>query len=101
MRGEPVGARRFEARESQASCTTSAISSRVSSPIRLPRSSTDGWPLKCGVVKYGVASSSTIASLSTGSTQKTITSSYRSPVSGSNASGRGVRKKTKDFLPTW
>ena len=23
------------------------------------------------------------------------------PVSGSTASGRGVRKKTKDLLPTW
>ena len=31
----------------------------------------------------------------------TITSSYRSPVSGSNASGRGLRKNTNDFWPTW
>jgi hypothetical protein len=34
-------------------------------------------------------------------TQNTITSGYRSPVSGSTASGRGVRKNTKDLPPTW
>ena len=31
----------------------------------------------------------------------TMTSSYRSPVSGSTASARGVRKKTNDLPPTW
>jgi hypothetical protein len=33
-------------------------------------------------------------------TQKTITSRNRSPVTGSNASGRGFRKKINDFEPT-
>ena len=90
------------ARASQASCTTSVSSSSESSPIREPRSSTDGWPSKCGVLKNGVDSSSTSACLSSSdSTQKTITSSYRSPVSGSTASGRGVRKKMKLRPPTW
>ena len=45
-------------------------------PTCAPRSSTDGWPSKCGVVKNGVDSSSTRPSLtSSDSTQKTITSS--------------------------
>ncbi len=93
---------RLPARASQASWTTSVSSSSESSPIREPRSSTDGWPSKCGVLKNGVDSSSTSACLSSSdSTQKTITSSYRSPVSGSTASGRGVRKKTKLRPPTW
>ena len=30
-----------------------------------------------------------------------MTSGYRSPVFGSIASGRGVRKKMNDLLPTW
>ena len=69
-------ARLADARDSQASCTTSATSSRVSSPIREVRSSTDRWPSKCGVVKYGVAGSATIASFSPSSaTQITTTSS--------------------------
>src|SRR6266496_894169 len=44
-----------EAWESQASWITSASSCTVSSPIRLPRISTDGWPSKCDVVKNGEA----------------------------------------------
>ena len=77
-------------------------SSTSISPIRLPRTSTDGWPSKCGVVKYGESGSSTSACLSSSvATQMTITSSYRSPVSGSNASGRGLRKNTNDLPPTW
>jgi len=58
--------------------------------------------LKCGVVKNGESGSSTIDRFSASSaTQKTITSSYRCPVTGSTASGRGLRKKTNDFPPTW
>ena len=95
-------ARRFEARDSQASWTTSASSSWLSSPIRLPRTSTDRCPSKCGVVKNGVDSSRTSAVLSSSvATQNTITSVYRSPVAGSTASGRGLRKKTNDLPPTW
>jgi 8-oxo-dGTP pyrophosphatase MutT (NUDIX family) len=44
-----------DARESQASWITSVSSCTVSSPIRLPRTSTDGWASKCGVVKNGDA----------------------------------------------
>ena len=67
---------RLPARASQASWTTSVSSSSESSPIREPRSSTDGWPSKCGVLKNGVDSSRTSACLSSSeSTQKTITSS--------------------------
>jgi anti-sigma regulatory factor (Ser/Thr protein kinase) len=95
-------ARVAEARQSHASCTSSTTSSRVSSPIREPRSSTEGWPSKCGVEKNGVVGSSTSAAFSPSSaTQNTITSSYRSPVSGSNASGLRLRKKTNDLEPTW
>jgi tRNA(Leu) C34 or U34 (ribose-2'-O)-methylase TrmL len=97
-----VSPRRREARESHASWTSSVSSSSSISPIRLPRSSTDGCPSKCGVVKYGEPGSSTIACLSSSdATQKTITSSYRSFVSGSNASGLGLRKNTNDLPPTW
>jgi hypothetical protein len=54
------------------------------------------------VVKNGVVGSCTRASLSASDgTQKITTSAYFSPVSGSTASGRGVRKKTNDFPPTW
>ena len=42
-----------EARASQASWITSVNSGKASSPIRLARTSTDGWPSKCGVVKNG------------------------------------------------
>ncbi len=64
-----------EARESQASWTTSASSCTVSSPIRLLRTSTDEWPSKCGVVKNGEAGSWTSACLSdSDATQNTITS---------------------------
>ena len=42
-----------EARVSQASWITSVNSGKVSSPIRLPRTSTDGCPSKCEVVKNG------------------------------------------------
>ncbi len=74
----------------------------MSSPIRLARSSTDGWPSKCGVVKNGDAWSWTSACLSASEvTQNMITSGYRSPVPGSTASGRGLRKNTKDLPPTW
>lgn len=52
-----AAARRADARESHASWTISASSVRVSSPTRLARRSTDGWPSKCGVVKNGVVSS--------------------------------------------
>src|SRR5579875_915016 len=80
----------------------SVSSCSVSSPIRLARTSTDGWPSKCGVVKNGDDSSWTSACLSdSDGTQNTITSGYRSPVSGSVASGRGVRKNTNDLPPTW
>ena len=49
-------------------------------------------------MKNGLDGSCTSDSLSASdSTQSTITSSYRSPVTGSTASGRGVRKKTKDL----
>jgi len=90
------------ARASQASCTSSVSSWIVSSPSRLARTSTEGCPSKCGVVKNGVAWSWTRACLSSSEpTQKTITSGNRSPVASSTASGRGVRKKTKDFPPTW
>jgi hypothetical protein len=68
-------ARLADARDSHASWTSSASSSRVTSPMRDARSSTDGWPSKCGVVKYGVSGSSTIAILSPSSgTQNMITS---------------------------
>jgi hypothetical protein len=74
----------------------------VSSPTREVRSSTDGCPSKCGVLKNGVDASATRACFSISeSTQSTTTSSYRSPVSGSTASGRGVRKKTKLRPLTW
>ena len=46
-------ARRDEARESQASWTTSTSSSRSSSPSRLARMRTDKWPSKCVVVNQG------------------------------------------------
>jgi hypothetical protein len=95
-------ARLRDARDSHASWITSVSSARLSSPTRLARSSTDKCPLKCGVVKNGDSSSWTIACLSASdSTQNTITSGYRSPVPGSTASGRGVRKKMNDFPPTW
>lgn len=72
---EPGGGAPGDARLSQASWTTSVSSCRVSSPIRLPRTSTNWWPSKCGVVKNGVASSWTSASLSdSDGTQNTITS---------------------------
>lgn len=68
----------------------------------LARSSTEEWPSKCAVVKNGDAESCTIARLSDSEgTQKTITSVYRSPVCGSAASGRGVRKNKNDLPPTW
>ena len=49
----------------------------MSSPILLARTSTDGWPSKCGVVKNGERGSWTSAGLSAASdgTQNTITSS--------------------------
>ncbi len=107
LRSQPRSAshcspRRREAWASHASCTSSVSSSTSISPSLLARSSTDGCPSKWAVVKYGVDSSWTSACLAASSgTQNTITSSYFSPVSGSRASGRGVRKKTKDFCPTW
>jgi hypothetical protein len=78
-------ARAADARASHASWTTSASSSRVSSPV----------------VKKGDARSWTSACLSASDgTRNTITSLSLSPVSGSVASGRGLRKKTNDFWPT-
>ncbi|GAA4053598.1 hypothetical protein GCM10022214_00100 [Actinomadura miaoliensis] len=50
-----AAARRAEARDNHAPGTISARSFRVSSPIRLARSSTDRWPSKCTVVKYAAA----------------------------------------------
>ncbi|MGH3190399.1 MAG: hypothetical protein ACRDPY_27310 [Streptosporangiaceae bacterium] len=74
----------------------------MSSPIRHARTSTDGWPSKCAVLKNGDASSCRSACLSASdATQNMITSGYRSPVRGSKASGRGVRKNTNDLPPTW
>ena len=71
-----AAARRGDACASQASWITSASSCRVISPSRQARTSTDGWPSKCGVVKNGESGSWTIASLSSfDSTQNTITSS--------------------------
>jgi demethylmenaquinone methyltransferase/2-methoxy-6-polyprenyl-1,4-benzoquinol methylase len=52
-----AAARRVDARDSHASWISSASSLRVSSPIRLARSRTDGWPSKCAVVKNGDVSS--------------------------------------------
>jgi hypothetical protein len=93
---------RADAWASQASCTNSANSCLVISPSRLACTSTELCPSKCGVVKNGVVSSWTRACLSASdSTQKTITSGSPSPVAASTASGRGVRKKTKDLPPTW
>jgi hypothetical protein len=93
---------RAEVWASQASCTNSANSCLVISPSRLACTSTELCPSKCGVVKNGVVSSWTRACLSASdSTQKTITSGSLSPVAASSASGRGVRKKTKDLPPTW
>jgi len=70
-----AAARAAEARASQASWITSVSSCTVSSPIRLPRTSTDGWPSKCPVVKNGDASSWTRACLSASdATQNMITS---------------------------
>src|SRR5271165_4775006 len=70
-----VAALADDARLSQASCTTSASSCTLSSPIRLARISTDGWPSKCGVVKNGEPSSWTSACLSdSDGTQNMITS---------------------------
>jgi hypothetical protein len=58
------------------------------SPIRLVRSSTDWWLSNRPVVKNGEAGSCVNASLSASdSTQIITTSVYRSPVSGSAASG--------------
>ena len=66
----------LDARASHASYTVSASSSRVSRPTWAPRSSTEGCPSKCGVVKNGVDSSSTSACFaSSDSTQRTMTSS--------------------------
>src|SRR4051812_13435520 len=93
---------RAEAWASQASCTNSANSCLVISPSRLACTSTELCPSKCRVLKNGVVSSWTRACLSASdSTQKTITSGSLSPVAASTASGRGVRKKTKDLPPTW
>jgi len=81
---------------------TSVSSVSVSSLIRLARTSTEGCPSKCGVVKNGESGSWTSACLSASDgTQNTMTSGYRSPLSGSTASGRGVRKNTNDLPPTW
>ncbi len=55
---------RCDAWVSHASCTTSASARRVSSPIRLARSSTEPWPSKCRVVKNGDAGSWTSACFS-------------------------------------
>ena len=64
-----------DARHSQASVMTSASSLTVSSPSRLARSSTDGCPSKCAVVKNGAASSWIIDCLSASDgTQNMITS---------------------------
>src|ERR1700735_1675349 len=97
-----AAARAEEARASQASWMTSASSVRVSSAIRLARIRTDGWPSKCGGVKNGEPWSWTRACLSASDvTQNMMTSGYRSPVPESTASGRGLRKNTKDLAPTW
>ena len=95
-------ARRFEARASQASCTTSASSSRVSSPIRLPRSRTDRCPLKCGVVKNGDDSSWTSACLSSSAADPEHDHVGVALAGlGVDRVGRGLRKKTNDLPPTW
>ena len=62
-------------------------------PIRPTPQEHRRWPSKCGVVKYGVLGSATSACLVPSSgTQNTMTSSYRSPVSGSKASGGRSRR---------
>ncbi len=78
---------------------SSVTDSRRSSDAR---TSTDGCPSKWGVVKNGRSGSWSSAALSASSgTQMTMTSSSRSPVSASTASGRGLRKNRNDLPPTW
>jgi hypothetical protein len=81
---------------------SSVSSVLLTSANRLTRISTDGWSSNRSVVKNGEFGSCTRANFSlSDSTQIMITSVKRSPVSGSTASGCGVRKKTNDLPPTW
>jgi hypothetical protein len=87
-------ARLFDALDNQASWMSSANSASPISASRPARTSTEGWPSKWLVVKNGETASWIRASLSlSDSTQIMITSARRSPVSGSMASGCGVRKE--------
>ena len=74
--------------------TTSVSSSWLISPTREPRSSTERWPSKCGVVKYGVDASATIASFSSAlGPRRRSRPVSRSPVSGSTRVGARVAEE--------
>ena len=98
--GEPLRCRRWDARDSQASWITSVSSCLVNSPIRPALSRPTGDPEMWRGEERGpfVLDQRQLVLLRRHPEDDDIP--YRSPVSGSAASGLGLRKKMNDLPPT-